>query len=68
MATITISEKIEKELKSVSRDLGLSKEELSTNAILYYLQIFKKKLELKEELGQWEKISDMDLVKFEQEI
>jgi len=68
MATITISKKIEKELKSVSRDIGLSKEDLLTNAILYYFQILEKRLELKKELETWEKISDIDLVKFEQTI
>ncbi len=68
MATITIPKKIEKELKSVSRDIGLSKEDLLTNAILYYFQILEKRLELKKELETWEKISDIDLVKFEQTI
>ena len=68
MATIIIPKKIEKELKSVSRDLGLSREELLINAVLYYFQVLEKKIELKEELEQWGKISDIDLVKFERAI
>ncbi|MBI4993656.1 hypothetical protein HZC33_01720 [Candidatus Wolfebacteria bacterium] len=68
MTTITIPIKIEKELKLASQNLGFSKEELLTNAILYYLQILEKKIELKNELNQWEKISNIDLIKFEQEI
>jgi len=68
MATIIIPKKIEKELKSVSRDLGLSREELLINAVLYYFQVLEKKIELKKELEQWGKISDIDLVKFERAI
>lgn len=68
MTTITIPKKIEKELQSVSRVAGLSKEKFLTNAISYYLQVLEKKMELKDELEQWEKISDADLVKFERKI
>lgn len=68
MTTITIPKKIEKELQSVSRNTGLSKEKFLINAILYYLQILEKKTELRNELEQWEKISDADLVKLEQKI
>lgn len=66
MTTITIPKKIEKELQFVSRNAGLSKEKFLTNAISYYLQVLEGKMELKNELEQWEKISDADLVKFEQ--
>mgnify|MGYP001568719068 CR=1 FL=1 len=68
MATITIPKKIEKELESASQDLGFSKEELLINAVLYYLQVLEKKVELKNELEQWGKISDIDLIKFERAI
>ena len=47
MATITIPKKIEKELKSASKKLGLSKEDLLLNALLYYLQVLERKVELK---------------------
>lgn len=68
MTTITIPKKIEKELRTVSRDKGFSKEKFLTNAILHYLRILEKKTELRGELEQWEKISDIDLVEFEQKI
>lgn len=68
MATITIPSRIEKELKSVSREMGSSKEELLINAVLYYFQVLEKKLELKNELEQWEKVGDIDLIKFERGI
>jgi metal-responsive CopG/Arc/MetJ family transcriptional regulator len=68
MATITIPKKLEKELKSVSQKLGVSREDLLLNAILYYLQILEKKIQLKEELEAWERTSDFDLLKFEKKI
>ena len=43
MSTITIPKKIEKELKSISQNLGLSKEDFLLNAILYYFQVLEKK-------------------------
>lgn len=68
MATITIPKKIESELKSASKKLGLSNEDLLLNALLYYLQVLERKLELKKELEIWEKTSDIDLIKFERNI
>ena len=68
MTTITLPKKIEKELNSVSRKLGLPREDLLLNAILYYLQSLEKRIELKKELEIWEKTSDIDLLKFEQKI
>jgi hypothetical protein len=66
MATINISNKLKKELKTMSQKLGLSQEDLLLNALLYYFQILKNKIDLKKELEIWEKTSDMDLIKFEQ--
>jgi len=68
MATITIPKKLEKELKSTSQKLGVSREDLLLNAILYYLQILEKKIQLKEELETWERTSDFDLLKLEKKI
>ncbi|OGE80850.1 MAG: hypothetical protein A3B13_02475 [Candidatus Liptonbacteria bacterium RIFCSPLOWO2_01_FULL_45_15] len=68
MITITIPKKIEKELKTASRHLGLSWEDFLTSAVLYYLQILEKKIELKKEIETWEKTSDSDLMKFEKSI
>jgi hypothetical protein len=66
MATINISNKLKKELKAMSQKLGLSQEDLLLNALLYYFQILKNKIDLKRELEIWEKTSDTDLIKFEQ--
>jgi hypothetical protein len=66
MATINISNKLKKELKTMSQKLGLSQEDLLLNALLYYFQILKNKIDLKRELEIWEKTSDIDLIKFEQ--
>jgi hypothetical protein len=66
MATINISNKLKKELKTLSQKLGLSQEDLLLNALLYYFQILKNKIDLKKELEIWEKTSDIDLIKFEQ--
>jgi len=66
MATINISNKLKKELKTMSQKLGLSQEDLLLNALLYYFQILKNKIDLKKELEIWEKTSDIDLIQFEQ--
>jgi hypothetical protein len=66
MATINISNKLKKELKTLSQKLGLSQEDLLLNALLYYFQILKNKIDLKKELEILEKTSDIDLIKFEQ--
>lgn len=68
MATVPIPKKIENELKSASQKLGLSREDFLLNAILYYLQVLERKVELKKELEIWEKTSDIDLIKFERNI
>lgn len=66
--TVVIPKKIEKDLKIASRRLGLSKEDFLTNAVLYYLQVMKKKMELKKELNIWEKVSAADFTEFERKI
>jgi hypothetical protein len=66
MASINISNKLKKELKTMSQKLGLSQEDLLLNALLCYFQILKNKIDLKKELEIWEKTSDIDLIKFEQ--
>ena len=68
MARINIPKDVEKELESASRKLGVSKEDILLNALLYYLQILERRLELKKELEIWERTSEIDLIKFEQNI
>ena len=66
--TITIPKKIIKEVDRVTRDLGISNEDFLINAVLYYLKSLKEREELKKELKAWEKVSDLDLLKFEKKI
>ena len=68
MNTITIPKEIKKDLKDVSRDMGVSEGILLTNAVVYYLNDIKRKIEFKKELELWDKISDEDTVRFERSI
>jgi hypothetical protein len=67
MAAINISDKLKRELKKMSQKLGISQEDLLSEAILYYLQTLKNLIDLRRELEIWEKTSDIDLVKFEKD-
>jgi hypothetical protein len=67
MAAINISDKLKRELKKMSQKLGISQEDLLSEAILYYLQTLKNLIDLRRELEIWEKTSDIDLVKFEED-
>ena len=66
--TITVSQKIEKEVKNLSNRLGLSREDFITNAVLYYTSNLSKELNLKDELTAWDRASNLDLIKFEKMI
>jgi hypothetical protein len=67
MAAINISDKLKRELKKMSQKLGISQEDLLSEALLYYLQTLKNLIDLRRELEIWEKTSDIDLVKFEKD-
>ena len=68
MNTVTIPKNLEKKIKSASEITGLSREELFTNAVLYYFETMKRKIDLRKELDAWESISDLDLLKFEKNL
>ncbi|MFQ5661970.1 MAG: hypothetical protein ACE5F2_01830 [Candidatus Paceibacteria bacterium] len=68
MNTVIISKEIKKDLKSASHNLGISENALLKKAVSYYLHTIKKKVELKEELELWSKISEEDTAKFEKSI
>ncbi|MBI3459269.1 hypothetical protein HY061_03355 [Candidatus Azambacteria bacterium] len=68
MSTITLSPKIDRELKSLSRSTGVTQEDLLFNALTYYIKSVENKLLLKDELEMWEKISDKDLLGFEKQL
>ncbi|MBU1519583.1 hypothetical protein KJ973_02750 [Patescibacteria group bacterium] len=68
MTTLTLSKKIEKELKNTSQELGMSKEDFIVNAILFYMKTIEKELTLKKELEIWDKASNEDLLNLEKKI
>ena len=63
METIMVDKQINIKVKKVSKNLGISTQAFTTNAILFYIQNISKKLDLKEELSLWENASNADLVK-----
>lgn len=65
MSVITIPEKLNKDLKKISSDFGVSKREVMTNAFLYYSKSLKNKIGLQKELVEWDNASDQDLINFE---
>ena len=65
MTTITIPEKLNKDLKKISRDFGVSESKVITNAFLYYSKILKNKIDLQKELTEWDNASNQDLINFE---
>jgi len=65
MSTITIPEKLNKDLKKISRNFGVSESEVMTNAFLYYSKSLKNKIDLQKELTEWDNASNQDLINFE---
>lgn len=68
METVVVPRHLSKELKNISRDLGISREDFFTNAILYYLKTVRNRMALKEELSAWEMASEQDFHKFEKRL
>ena len=66
MATINISNKLKKELKTILQELGLLQKNLLLNALLHYYQILKNKIGLKKELKISREATNIYLIKFEQ--
>jgi len=65
---VTIPKNLEKKIKDVSEKTGLHREELFMNAILYYFETMRQKIDLKKELEEWEKASEFDFLKFEKKL
>lgn len=64
-STIAIPQKIDLEVSRVSRDLGISREDFTVNALSYYLKNLRARIELKHELDAWNQASDEDFATFE---
>ena len=62
---LTLPTVIGKRIKSASEAFGVEEKELFQNALAFYLEAIKPYLDLKQELGAWDKLSDEALLKFE---
>lgn len=68
MDTITVPKNIKENLKNASQDMGVSEDVFLANAVAYYLDNLKKTMDLKKELELWDRMSDKDTAKFEENI
>ncbi len=57
-----------KKIDAISKILGMGKEELVDRAILLYLDNISKYAELKQEMRDWDFLSDEALKNFEREL
>ena len=68
METVAVPKKLKKTVRGAARDLGVSENDLMTNAVLFYLAAVKKNIGLKDELRMWEDASAADLAAFERSL
>jgi len=68
METVAIPEKLKKTVRGAARNLGVSENDLMTNAVLFYLAAVKKNMRLKDELQMWDDASAADLAAFERSL
>jgi len=62
---IQIPKEMDKKLKKASDLLGFKKQEIVDRALLFYLDAIQKQLDLKQELKEWDALSDEALKSFE---
>ena len=65
METTALPKKLQKTVKGVARNLGVSEHDLMTKAVLYYLAAIRKNMNLEKELHMWDNASMVDLHAFE---
>ena len=65
MKKLTIPRELKKRIDDTSARTGISRNDLFRNAVLYYFDMLKKKIDLHQELEAWEKASDIDLLNIE---
>ena len=65
---IQIPKEMSERLVKVSDILGFKKEEIVDRAILFYLDTIQKQLDLKQELKEWDILSDEALKNFEKSL
>lgn len=62
---IELEKDTSKKINQASKILGIEKDELVDRAILVYLDNMSKYLELKQEMKEWDALSDEALINFE---
>lgn len=62
METINLPKQINSKIKIASKSLGISRDAFAVNAVLFYLQNLKNRIDLKEELRMWDEASNNDLL------
>ncbi|HEY4521347.1 MAG TPA: hypothetical protein VJL57_03025 [Candidatus Paceibacterota bacterium] len=68
MKTVDAPRKLKETVTSAARDLGVSENDLMTNAVVFYLSALKKNQSLKDELRMWDDASAADLAAFERSL
>lgn len=54
------------QLIKISRELGVHEENLIQRAVLFYLDAIQKQVDLKQEMNEWDMLSDEALTNFEE--
>ncbi|PKP57565.1 MAG: hypothetical protein CVT88_04910 [Candidatus Altiarchaeales archaeon HGW-Altiarchaeales-1] len=62
---VQISEEAYSEVKNASNILGFNEQNIIERAIVVYLDMIQKQIELKQEFQQWDELSDETLNNFE---
>ncbi len=65
MQAVQISEGAYSEVKHASTMLGFNEQDIVERAIVIYLDIIQKQVELKKEFQEWDELSDEALDNFE---
>lgn len=65
METVAIPKNLKNTVHGAARNLGVTENDLMTNAVLFYLDAVKKNVDLKGELLMWDNASATDLTNFE---
>ncbi len=68
METVAIPKNLKNTVHGAARDLGVTENDLMTNALLFYLDAVKKNTDLKGELRMWDNASAADLAAFERSL
>ncbi len=56
------------QLVSISKKLGIQEENLIQRAVLFYLDAIQKQVELRQEMNEWDMLSDEALANFEEKL